>query len=190
MRAAELLPRENKPAPGDLRFVQAFVNTLDIESGRDVFAEVAGAERWLKAHCDLAPGTELSAQDLSTTVGFREALRVVLTEGQDDRHGALAVLDEVGRRGQLHLAVNDEERLELRPAGDGLDAALGRLLAVVHTAMQDGTWDRLKICAADECRWVFYDASKNRSGSWCSMQTCGNRAKVRVHRSKQRATEA
>ena len=45
----------------------------------------------------------------------------------------------------------------------------------------------LKLCADETCRSVFYDRSKNRSGRWCSMSTCGNRAKVRAWRERQRA---
>jgi predicted RNA-binding Zn ribbon-like protein len=48
--------------------------------------------------------------------------------------------------------------------------------------MTDGTWKRLKACRNHGCRWAFYDYSKNRSGSWCSMQLCGNRTKTRSYR--------
>jgi predicted RNA-binding Zn ribbon-like protein len=48
--------------------------------------------------------------------------------------------------------------------------------------MLQGIWPRLKICLSDTCQWAFYDASKNRSGNWCSMEVCGNRMKVRSHR--------
>ena len=44
--------------------------------------------------------------------------------------------------------------------------------------------DRVKICPADDCRWAFYDASRNRSRQWCSMEVCGNRAKARSHRAR------
>lgn len=40
-------------------------------------------------------------------------------------------------------------------------------------------WSRVKVCARDTGRWAFYDASRNRSGTWCSMQVCGNREKMR-----------
>ena len=49
--------------------------------------------------------------------------------------------------------------------------------------MADGTWRRLKACREDTCQWAFYDRSKNRSGTWCSMAVCGNRAKARAYRS-------
>ena len=40
---------------------------------------------------------------------------------------------------------------------------------------------RVRSCAADDCRWLFVDTSKNRSRRWCDMANCGNRAKARRH---------
>ncbi len=42
----------------------------------------------------------------------------------------------------------------------------------------------MKECAADNCNWLFYDASRNRSRRWCDMRDCGNRAKVRRFRKR------
>ncbi len=42
--------------------------------------------------------------------------------------------------------------------------------------------DRIRECAADDCEIVFYDDSRFGNRRWCSMQRCGNRAKVRKHR--------
>jgi predicted RNA-binding Zn ribbon-like protein len=47
-----------------------------------------------------------------------------------------------------------------------------------------GTWGRLKACRNEACRWIFYDASKNRSGRWCDMQLCGARHKMRAYRGR------
>ena len=46
--------------------------------------------------------------------------------------------------------------------------------------------DRVKQCDDDRgCGWLFLDTSRNRSRRWCSMQSCGNRAKVRRYRRQQ-----
>lgn len=42
--------------------------------------------------------------------------------------------------------------------------------------------DRIRSCEADDCRHVFLDESRANNRRWCSMQRCGNRAKVRAHR--------
>ena len=44
--------------------------------------------------------------------------------------------------------------------------------------------ERIRECAADDCALVFYDESRSNNRRWCSMQRCGNRAKVRKHRSQ------
>jgi predicted RNA-binding Zn ribbon-like protein len=51
--------------------------------------------------------------------------------------------------------------------------------------MAADTWRRLKVCASDRCRRAFYDRSRARSGKWCSMRACGNRAKQRAWRGRQ-----
>jgi hypothetical protein len=45
-----------------------------------------------------------------------------------------------------------------------------------HLRCDEHRWQRLRLCAATDCRFAFYDASRNRTGIWCSMSTCGNRA--------------
>ncbi|WP_166875677.1 MULTISPECIES: CGNR zinc finger domain-containing protein [unclassified Salinibacterium] len=43
---------------------------------------------------------------------------------------------------------------------------------------------RIRFCTADDCELVFYDESRSNNRRWCSMQRCGNRAKVRAHRAR------
>lgn len=40
---------------------------------------------------------------------------------------------------------------------------------------------RLRSCANEKCRWLFLDESKSGTRRWCSMSSCGNRAKVHRH---------
>ena len=72
----------------------------------------------------------------------------------------------------------------LEPLGAGIAAPLGQLLAIVVAAQADGSWSRMKACQADDCRSAFYDGSRNRSRTWCSMRVCGNRAKARAYRAR------
>ena len=67
----------------------------------------------------------------------------------------------------------------------GIDGLCGQLVSVAVTAMLDGSWERLKACR--NCRWAFFDESKNRSARWCSMSLCGNRLKTRAYRRRQRS---
>jgi hypothetical protein len=88
--------------------------------------------------------------------------------------------------GGVHSAVHVElaEGVPVLVGGDAVGSVLaaGARLAVL------GQWDRLKICAAGECRWAFYDRSRNRSRTWCSMRVCGNRTKARNWRQRTRAS--
>lgn len=44
--------------------------------------------------------------------------------------------------------------------------------------------DRIRQCEASDCSFVFLDESRSNNRRWCSMQRCGNRAKVRAHRAR------
>ncbi|WP_433191031.1 CGNR zinc finger domain-containing protein [Actinoallomurus sp. CA-150999] len=48
--------------------------------------------------------------------------------------------------------------------------------------MTDGSWRRMKACAADDCRHAFYDHTRNRSGRWCDVAGCGANARMREFR--------
>jgi predicted RNA-binding Zn ribbon-like protein len=69
--------------------------------------------------------------------------------------------------------------------------ALGSMLrVVVWSAAELLTAEelhRVHECAGYDCGWLFLDMSKNGSRRWCSMETCGNRAKARRHRERQQA---
>ena len=56
------------------------------------------------------------------------------------------------------------------------------MVGIVFEAQLEGNWARLKVCASDECRWSFWDSSRNQGGTWCKMETCGNRIKNRAYR--------
>src|ERR687888_470126 len=82
----------------------------------------------------------------------------------------------------------------VREAADGHDAALAWSWADAAVRLDAPLWplvrlaaellvgpelERVRECAAGDCRWLFLDTSKNRSRRWCDMKSCGNRAKVR-----------
>lgn len=186
MRNPEDLHTGSKPAPGDLAYVQGFVNTADLESKRDDFATREGLADWLERHGLLAEGTQVGEEERAAAVEFREALRDYLSvnNGHPTDSGALAKLGAVSAAVPLHLHYGADGRIELHAERTDVLSALGELQAVIYNAMLQGTWSRLKVCLSDECRWAFYDASKNRSGTWCSMDVCGNRSKVRSHRQR------
>ena len=96
------------------------------------------------------------------------------------------MLSAAAERAGLTLSMTPDAGWVARPSAHGVDGALGALLVIVSEAMTDGSWRRLKVCASDTCQWAFYDLSRARSGKWCSMQVCGNRAKQKAWRTRRR----
>lgn len=178
-------------APGPLETVRGLVNTIDLEDGVEALATPADLTAWLR-HVDLLNTTaQATAADLDHARAVREALRSALAANHDGTAipaAATSVLNAAAERAHLGMALTSEAGWVARPRAGGVDGALGRLLAIVAAAMADGTWRRLKICANDTCRWAFYDKSRARSGKWCSMQVCGNRAKQQAWRSRHDST--
>ena len=119
---------------------------------------------------------------------LREALRAMLrvNHGEPMDPAALEVVNRAAAGLPLQVAFDEEGRPALGPGSAGCRGALAALMAGVAEASAQGTWERLKACSAESCQWAFYDRSKNRSGRWCSMQTCGNRTKTRTYRSRRR----
>ncbi len=67
----------------------------------------------------------------------------------------------------------------------GVGHVIGTILGIIQEAAKNGTWDRFKCCALETCGWAFYDHTKNKSGRWCSMKTCGSRHKAREYLKRQ-----
>jgi predicted RNA-binding Zn ribbon-like protein len=180
----------DQTAPGRLELVREFVNTRDVEEGTDALGSEAELAAWLDAR-DLAPpgSARLGDADRDRLGEVRETLRSLLLANNAGAPPPPLALEKLN-----HESSEAAIGLRFEPAGaslvttcDGVDAVIARLLAIVHESMNDGTWSRLKACPADDCLWAFYDHSRNRSGTWCSMEECGNRAKARAYRERRRA---
>ena len=172
-------PGDRTPAPGPLRLVQQFVNTVDLEDRTELLADPAALREWLAAGGLLDPGAHVTAADHRRALELREAIRTLAEAhaGAPEDPEATETVNAAARRAGLHPVLGETTRLE--PAADGVDAALGRIVAAIHAAIAEDTWPRLKACERHSCRWAFYDRSKNRSGHWCSMAVCGSREKNR-----------
>lgn len=172
------------PAPGDLELLRSFVNTIDLESGDDQIGTPEQLSEWLAERSLLAAAATIDSEAHRRALEFREAVRdLALANGASSLDPATTnTLNRVSAQAALSVAFGADGRAELQAVGDGLHEALGRLLSIMYTAMVDGTFSRLKGCANDTCRWLFYDQSKNRSKKWCDMQACGNVINARAYR--------
>jgi predicted RNA-binding Zn ribbon-like protein len=172
-------------APDPLRLVQRFVNTVDKDHGRE----------WLGTPRDLAGWFEqaglgrvrVTRRDVERAHDLREAVQAFLAanNGAKVDEDAIGTINRAASAAPVTAGLDERGRLHFDVEGRGVDAALGRIVAVAFSALTHGTWSRLKTCR--NCNWAFFDYSRNRSGKWCSMQICGNRLKSRTYRRRRQA---
>ena len=185
-------PGGRAPAPAPLRLAQVFVNTADREAGADALRTPHDLVQWLAGYDLLARSEVAGAEDLRLAIDLREGLRAFFL----GHHGGsrsvdvpgLARLDEALRRLPVRLMVTDGAVVTAPVEVGAVRAALTQIAAVLVRARPDQL-ARLKACQRDVCRWVFYDSSRNRGGSWCAMDICGVRTKMRTYRDRRRTDD-
>jgi predicted RNA-binding Zn ribbon-like protein len=127
-------------------------------------------------------------------VELREAIfRIFLahSEGENPATDDLAILNaELGPAlGRMQIAP-EKKGFSLKSEGGSLDQPLGAIVRSAADLLTSSTLlDQVHQCHGDNCGWLFADVSKNHSRRWCDMRDCGNLAKVRRHRLKQRKTD-
>ena len=180
-------PAPEKTAPDPLRLVQRFVNSTEIHENRPTDEELVSPEAlrgWLAERDLMNPSEPVTDADLAQALDVREGLRALLMahNGEPLDSERIEKLDRVARRMPVRVCFGEDAQPELVADSGGVDGALARLLAIVATAAEQGTWERLKACPWHTCHVAFYDHSRNRSRTWCSMAVCGNRAKAQAYR--------
>jgi predicted RNA-binding Zn ribbon-like protein len=124
-------------------------------------------------------------------VSLREALYELLAPHRSpaNRADCLAVVSEEIQRAYARAAVTPEgDGYALRFAGDDeLDQMLWPIARSALELLPTPDRTRIKECAGDGCGWLFIDRSKAGRRRWCSMESCGNRAKVQRYRERRRA---
>lgn len=108
---------------------------------------------------------------------------------RDHAHGDPPAAEDLDSLSERYQAAIAEGRMTRHPGGyhwtwDRADLAADRVLWPVALAAVDLVFseqlDRVGQCADDRgCGWLFIDTSRNQSRRWCSMESCGNRAKAR-----------
>ena len=101
----------------------------------------------------------------------------------------------------LISSVNDrlalfQTRLQLVPSEAGLELAsvlvedgpeqlIYPILKDIAEFLASDETDKVRLCAAEDCELYFINNSRNGRRRWCSMSTCGNRAKVNAYLKRQ-----
>lgn len=182
----------SKTAPEPLYLVQRFVNTIDLETGEDELSSPAALSAWLAGRGLMDGGGKPGRDELGRAIDVREGLRAVLrhNNGLPLEKEAVERLDRALGGAAVRVRFGTEGKPELVPDCRGVDGALARLMTIVAGAVESGDWERLKACPREACEWAFYDRSKNRSGRWCSMDSCGNLEKAKAFRERHRGSAA
>lgn len=179
----------------DYRFVKIladFCNTLDERVPADHAAPVdhiaTGRQLrdWLSLH-DLTTEEQVSPAEVRLAHDLRAGLRLAIDPIDPLAAGkGRVLLRQAGQGCPLAITFDEQAEAWLTPAADGARGGLARLLIAILQAQQDESWSRLKMCSAADCRWVFVDHSRPGTGRWCKMRACGNRAKKRAYRERQK----
>jgi len=142
--------------------------------------------KWLATRIDRVDPNEVSDRDLTDALHLRGALTGLYLSAANHEPLSPDDVDTVN----LFAATPD-----IPPAltGGQRQAGAGRIRVgqVLSTLARDaievfGAIDegRVRACDADDCRMVYHDESRTNNRRWCSMEHCGNRAKVRAHRER------
>ncbi|HEX6336956.1 MAG TPA: CGNR zinc finger domain-containing protein [Jiangellaceae bacterium] len=165
----------NQLAPGRLEDVRTLLNTWLIPNDTRV------AEDRFDAYAERnhIPAAERSQLRLLRDDLRRVAERSVPPDGIFNRW-----IDRLGVRPEVA-----SRKVGFQHAG----GVSGETVVICLAALSSGEWSRLKACP--DCRWVFYDHSRNESKRWCLMtaggpdgRSCGSIAKVRAYRARARQT--
>ncbi|HWY01395.1 MAG TPA: CGNR zinc finger domain-containing protein [Mycobacterium sp.] len=174
------------PAPGGLALVHDFLNTVAIHDYPDLLADATLADEWtanaLRAWSairgvDTQPPS-LTEADLARLRSLRGTIAKLVTGEPTEGRGTGSV--------SASFALSDGGDVRLEPSGAGWRWLASALWGEILLGQQERTWRRLKQCHNHHCRSMFYDRSKNNSGVWHNVKTCGNAANLRASRARRR----
>ena len=153
------------------------VGAVDGEAARGLLAEAAARPR-------------KAAQALEQARDMRRLIYDVFSaihEGGNPKAAQLEILnDAASEAGRLGTLTRIGEQYVRRWSGTDLARPIWPVIIDAIHLLQSDQLDRLRLCAAGNCTWLFVDKTKNRSRRWCEMGTCGNREKSRKHYRKTR----
>jgi len=132
-----------------------------------------------------------ATDELEFVIQIREALFRVFTHryaGESISEGDLALLNSVISQALAHLKLTpagDEIHWEWAPEMSGANFILWPVARAAAELLTSDKASKVRMCEDDRgCGYLFIDQTKNHSRRWCSMESCGNRAKARRHYSR------
>ncbi|QGZ65150.1 CGNR zinc finger domain-containing protein [Paraburkholderia acidisoli] len=139
----------------------------------DAVAERARALReWFRGFVGERKGRPLAAADLGALAPLNALL------ARDERHGELVADAEGADRALVYR----ESRRWHTP-----DSLLMPVADALATLVSTEDFTHVKACEGHRCTLLFADHTRGHARRWCSMASCGNRAKVAAHRQRLKA---
>jgi predicted RNA-binding Zn ribbon-like protein len=184
--------------PDQLANLYDFANSLDLRQFTQHGVqhlqgdELTGPRQlaaWMAQQGLLSAGVKITPAHFDTALQLRAGVRAYLQCEPVERRrnkDAVRLLNTAMRLFPLVAEACDDGGMALRGSRSDALAGLSRVVAELHDGSITGTLDRLKMCAAEECRRVFFDRSKPATRRWCMSTLCGNRAKTRTYRERHR----
>ena len=134
-----------------------------------------------------------AARALQQSVEIREAIHDAFAQVAGGRQPDATLLAPLNQ-----ALAQAPGRTALQPSAHGLawtlqemrtsvPALLASVLWSAGDLMMSGKLDRVRRCANDKCQWLFLDDSRGGTRRWCTMSSCGNRAKAHRHYAKKKA---
>jgi len=176
-------------APEGLGFVQDFLNTDSGPDSADLLDSTESASRWLADALTTARRVDPLAPSTDIPIGPRElvALRNLRSEVRDALRPTPGSEAERPTVSSMTTVSVSHGKIELQAIGGGADLLRSYVFVQLVRAYYRDTIGRLKICANPECEVAFYDRSRNRSGVWHDVATCGNPHNLRKYRQRKKS---
>lgn len=128
-------------------------------------------------------GWSTGSGDFDKMVEIQQALRALERENNGMEAGS-------NHWKRLNQAVREHGILPVISTDGGVTLGqrkadpLGHVVCLALQAMQEDFWKRFKICRDGLCSASYYDSTRNGAKTWCSMDTCGSRNKMRRYRAR------
>jgi predicted RNA-binding Zn ribbon-like protein len=184
--------------PDQLANLYDFANTLDVRHFThhgvlhpqgDELADAKDLAAWMSGRGLSSTSVRVTPAMLAAALELRTLVRDYLQCDPLERSrskDAVRALNKTLKLFPMVVAAGEDGGMVLRTAREDALAGLSPIVAELYDGSRNGTLDRLKMCASDECRRVFFDRSKPSTRRWCMSSLCGNRMKTRTYRERQR----
>ena len=165
---------------GSLSLDFAYTGSMGDRPEWEQWPSVEQMSQWFAERFSARVGPTVA--DLAAAKELRDAVATAVWDsfaGRDPSESVLRLIDR-------HAAAPDVAPQLLQQGRPTLDQLLATIARDAVVMLRDRS-DRLRQCRAHDCNLVYLDSSRSANRTWCSMQRCGNRHKVRQQRARQKS---